>query len=155
MPKELNVFHQREIERMDEQLTKTTRPAAPRFKALFNVLLIAMALLLIAIVAIKAYASPEDHVLCRVMVLSQVSRAGRLALWDDSIEAWQDMPADLGAIPIDLLYLDETMDAAYYLMFSASKMELWIFPYWSLQPDDTGTHNFCPVVIYDLNPETR
>lgn len=141
---------------MEEQLTKTTRPAAPAFMRLFNVFIASMVALLLTLLVIEAAAS-EDHPLCRAMASTMVS--GRLAEWDASIDAWKDMPADLGSVPIDLLPVPDDSErgftAAYYLMFSPSTMQLWVIPYRSLTFVGDGTHDACPALIYDLNPEHR
>jgi hypothetical protein len=158
----MNVHQLREIERMEAYQKRDQRPAHPSFVRLFNVLLVAMVLLLIAIVAIKSYAAPEDHALCRA--LTQTAVSGREAVWIDYPEGWADMPADL--INLDILPIpDEALtdgwlySSGYDLKFSPSEMELWVFPYWSFEwgadanGEHGGTHDLCPVLIYDLSGE--
>ncbi len=111
-------------------------------------------------------ATPEDHAMCRAYASTQVSLAGRVAEWVGYPEGWSDMPADL--INLDILPIpDETLtdgwlySSFYDLKFSPSTMQLWVFPHVSFEystdanGNNGGTHDLCPVMIYDLNPKDR
>lgn len=136
----------------------------------YRLILLSIVLFLCVFVYVTVRAAPEDHPLCRAMASAQVSLSGRYAEWIDyapegspegTPEGWKDMPTDLYDIPIDILYTDERMTQGYLLMVSPSEMELWVFPHWSFEftydanGEHGGTHDLCPVLIYDLNPENR
>jgi len=125
---------------------------------------VALALLIVFIfgwILSEVSAAPEDHALCRVVANGSVSLSGRVAEWVGYPQGWQDMPADLWDIPIDILYADENMSSGYMLQFSPSKQELWVFPLWSFDfatdanGNYGGTHDLCQVMVYDLNLENR
>lgn len=150
--------HKTDAEREDEYHMPNPYPASPRaqYRAMLFVYACIVILCLMALTKVTN-AAPE-HALCRAMASTTVS--GRYAEWDASIEAWRDMPADLGASPIDLLPVPDDSEwgytQVYYLMFSPSTMQLWVIPYRSLTPDENGgTHDFCNALIYDLKPENR
>jgi hypothetical protein len=104
-------------------------------------------LTIVLIVGVVSASRPQDdHWLCQTENLT-----GREAVWDTPSYTFVGMPSDLGAIPIDPLFIDEAKTSAYYLMWSPSKQELWVFPMISFKADSTGTHDFCMPQIYDLS----
>lgn len=146
----------------DSGLIHPSQRATPFFIKCVNVLMVALFALLCVVAFIRTvHAEPEDHWLCNVMDTASVSRAGRVAEWDAQGYGWVGMPTDLNQVPIDILFADEQMSAGYVLYFSASQQELWVFPQWSFNVSTDpngqheGTHDLCPVRIYDLNPEHR
>jgi len=113
---------------------------------LFGVLI---ALIFVALVR----AGDDPHALCRALADTKVSHSGRYAVWDTDAKTWRDIPNDLNGVNIDFLPVNEDKNAGYYLKYSPSKNELWIFPFWSLENDGTGSHDLCPVIVYKLKED--
>jgi hypothetical protein len=88
--------------------------------------------------------------------LIDVTLVGDVPVWNNAAYAFQSpaMPDDLRVV--DLLYIDEDMNAAYMIYHSASDGSLWVFPFWSLganadaNGEHEGNHNFCMPRVYAL-----
>ena len=88
--------------------------------------------------------------------LIDVTLTGDVPTWNDAAYAFQSpaMPDDLQMV--DLMYIDEDLNAAYMVYHSTSEGSLWIFPFWSLganadaNGEHMGNHDFCMPRVYVL-----
>lgn len=96
----------------------------------------------------------DDEWLCKAMEQLLIYPNIRLAEWIGYPQGW-DMPDDLGDVSI-VLPIVEDYEAIYLLKYSASRQELWLWPFRSMKVttdqngDWEGTHDFCPPLIVDL-----
>lgn len=96
----------------------------------------------------------DDDWLCKAMEQLLVYPNIRLAEWVGYPRGW-DMPDDLEDVSI-VLPIVEDYERMYLLKFSASKQELWLWPFKSMtvttdqDGEYEGTHDFCPPIIISL-----
>lgn len=141
---------------MDEYQNPHRLPTPPHLHRLFNAFIVAMVLLLVALIVIKARADAgaQDQPICKAVNVTDYPPNARVAEWVGYPEGWQDMPAGLLEQESIMLYMDETITAGYALYIQEG--ELWIFPHWSFESrfDENdqhgGTHDLCPVIVYTL-----
>lgn len=139
-------------EREEEYYQPNPYPASRRMIRMADALLVGLLLALIVMALVRGVEAEADHWLCRV---NESWSLGMPVEFDMKAYEFIDFPAD--AQIVDILYIEEDMNAAYVVYYADG--DLIVFPFWSLearadqQGDHMGNHDFCTPRRYALGED--